>query len=165
MTRHLLMDPLRESMEHMYVDVRLPQVAYKAWEQRMAVIQERAAATVANGRVQVDWSFWTNGASLQFDKEAERRALELVSCWWKIRVPIGFAYMARTAVLVLPFLPLLAFRLAWLGMLQIERSVGNQFLLDFTCAKCADACTKSETSTRAIRICNHSPLPHHHNDN
>ncbi|GIM15286.1 hypothetical protein Vretimale_18123, partial [Volvox reticuliferus] len=51
------------------------QVAYKAWEQRMAAIQERAAAAsaaaaAADGRGRVDWSFWVNGASLQYDEEA-----------------------------------------------------------------------------------------------
>ncbi|GLC69242.1 hypothetical protein PLESTF_000806200 [Pleodorina starrii] len=55
------------------------QVAFKAWEQRMAAIQERAAAAAAaaDGRTRVDWSFWTNGASLQYDEEAETRAAAL----------------------------------------------------------------------------------------
>ncbi|GIL54085.1 hypothetical protein Vafri_9641 [Volvox africanus] len=58
------------------------QVAYKAWEQRMAAIQERAAAAsaaaaAADGRGRVDWAFWVNGASLQYDEEAEQRAAAL----------------------------------------------------------------------------------------
>ncbi|KAG2482476.1 hypothetical protein HYH03_018583 [Edaphochlamys debaryana] len=47
-------------------------IAAKAWERRMAAIEARAAA--AAGRTEtVDWSFWTDGSSLQYDEEAERR--------------------------------------------------------------------------------------------
>ncbi|PNH10805.1 hypothetical protein TSOC_002418 [Tetrabaena socialis] len=56
-------------------------VAYKAWERRMAAIEERAvaAAHASNGfrRVKVDWSFWTNGASSQYDEQAEQRTAAL----------------------------------------------------------------------------------------
>ncbi len=60
-----------------------PQVAYKAWERRMAEIEERAAAAAAaaagrQGSARVDWSFWTGGGSLQYDEEAEERATNLV---------------------------------------------------------------------------------------
>ncbi|PNW86995.1 hypothetical protein CHLRE_02g104500v5 [Chlamydomonas reinhardtii] len=53
------------------------EVAYKAWERRMAAIEQRAAAAAAaagGGKARVDWSFWTNGASLQYDEQAEERA-------------------------------------------------------------------------------------------
>ncbi|GFR44489.1 hypothetical protein Agub_g5752, partial [Astrephomene gubernaculifera] len=53
------------------------EVALKAWERRMADLEEQAASAAAasrsnGGGARVDWSFWTGGGSLRLDEEAEQ---------------------------------------------------------------------------------------------